>query len=65
MWVCDSAPCPGEGKPVSSAGKPPCLRTGVEWYASCQIACLGSAIDLVLQMSKAAGWEYYLGSTGA
>ena len=58
---CDSAPCLGMGKGGSRAGKTPCLRIQIR-----QICTLPSPlvrVYLVLQISKAACWNYYLGTT--
>ena len=57
---CDSASCLSIDIPGSRASKTPCLKMWTGRSASCQVPWSKCAPDLVLQMSKATGWDYLL-----
>ena len=59
-----STPCLGVSKPGSRASKAPHLRIPVRQIFTSPSFLVWVTPDLVLQVSKAAGWDYYLDSVG-
>lgn len=69
-WGCDSSPLPAGAvlgwyeldRPDSWAGKTACLRSQIRQTYTCQVPLSDCAAILALQISKTAGWGYYLGT---